>query len=320
MKKLAFVALALLAALSVSTASAEQWPSRPITLIYPYAAGSSDVLARAMANAIQAAIGQPVVLDFKPGAGGTIGGAAAARARPDGYTLLYVSSSLSVGVTELFRNPPYKPLEAFDPIARIGDFNLWLFVRKDLPAHSVKELVAYAKANPGKLNFAVANPTARILTAYMEKESGIQVAKVPYKSDPDAAVDVLGGRIDAFWGTGQWLEYVKSGKLRALAVTSPHRSPYTPEVPTRVEAGMSPMPIQVFLGLAAPAGTPKPILDKLNWIMMDAKKNRPDFRNAINFLKMDVAPDNTSGEFKAMWARDVPKWKEAVPLAGIEKL
>ncbi len=302
-------------------AYAQQWPSRPTTLIYPFGAGAGDVVARAMAAALEADFGTPVVVDAKPGAGGAIGGASVARARPDGYTLGYALSYNVAGMQHLVKNMPYDPMSAFEPVAWIGDFPWFLYVRKEVPATSVKELIAYAKSQPPeKLNMAMASQAAQILTAHLERDGGIKFTKVPYKTDPDTTNDVMGGRIDVFWATGQWMEHVTSGRLRAIAVSTTQRSAAAPDVPTLTEAGLQPSPVQVSIYVAAPTGTPKPIIERVNKVLNNAKGTRDDFKKAATFMRVVVAPNVTPDEVRARWMSEGAKWKEATEMAGIEKM
>ncbi|WP_417522414.1 Bug family tripartite tricarboxylate transporter substrate binding protein [Marinovum sp.] len=300
-------------------AAADEWPSKPITLIYPFGPGETDILARAIAESIETAVGQPVTVEHKPGAGGVVGGTAAAKAAPDGYTVFYGTSSNLSAVTELYNSPPYQPLEDFEPVTYVGDFPLWLFIRDDLPIQSIEELVAYAKENPNELNMGVQHTTGKILAALFEKETGAEFQMINYATDPDVVPDVLAGRIDLVWGTGQWVQHHKDGTVRALVSTTSKRSDELPDVPTLEEAGLSPLPIKIYVGTAVPTGTPPEIIAKLNDAINDGMKNNEMFQKAYKFLRVVPADPNEPDEFAAIMRDTKDGYQVAVPIAGIAK-
>lgn len=317
--KVATLATMLAVGLSVSGASADEWPSKPITLIYPFGAGDADILGRAVADTVEKAFGQPVTMVHKPGAGGVVGGTAAANAPADGHTIFYGTVGSLSGVTELYENPPYVPKDAFDPIIHIGDFPLWLFVRNDLPFTTLEELVAYAKEHPGELNVGVAHTTGRLLTALFENGADVDMNWINYKTDPDVMPDMLAGRVDVYWGTGQWLTHTENGTVRPLVSATAKRSPKTPDVPTLEEAGLEALPINIYVGIAAPKGTPPEILAKYNAALNEGMKTNPIFEKAFAFLRLVVADENTPEDFGRLMSRSAEGYKIAVPLAGITK-
>jgi len=262
MKKLvAFLLLATLAAPSFS-----QYPSKAIRVVVPFPAGSAtDTVGRILAQSVSAAIGQPVIVDPKAGADGAIAGAEVAKAAPDGYTLLLATNSPMSAVPALKKSPPYDPVADFTPITDVGRYTLFLYVNADLPVKSFQELIAYAKANPGKLNYATGNTTGIVSFAQMNSLAGIEMVHVPYKGEPQGITDLVGGRVQVMWATPTTgLAHVKDGKLRALVTQLTKRSALLPEVPTIHEAGMPQFTITSWAALFGPAKLPREIVDRLN--------------------------------------------------------
>lgn len=306
-------------ALSAGVAQADDWPSRPITLIYPYGPGDADILGRAVADTIERAFGQPVNMVHMPGAGGVVGGTSASQADPDGYTVYYGTSSNLAAVTELYNNPPYDPITAFDPVINLGDFPLWLFARRDLGFESLQDLIDAAQADPGGLNIAVAHTTGKILTALFEIGAGVDLNWINYASDPDVVPDMLAGRVDAIFGTGQWIQYQNDGMVNALVAATTSRSAELPDVPTLVEAGLEPLPIQVFVGVAVPAGTDPEIIARLNDALNDGMQNNPLFQQAFAYLRVVVAEPNEPEDFARVMQSTLEGYRVAVPLAEIPR-
>lgn len=257
---------ASLLAVVVGTAHAQAWPAKPITLVVTYpAGGGADTMARLIAPKLGEALGQPVIIENKPGASGQIGAAAVAKAAPDGYTLMLDASSFAVNPA-LFPKLPYDSDKAFRPIGVIALFPNVLLVNPSVPAASVKELVAQAKAKKNALSYASSgNGSAQHLAGAMfESAAGVDMLHVPYKGGAPALNDVIGGQVPVFFGNlASTLQHVQAGKLKPLAVTSARRSPILPSVPTMAEAGVAGYEVYEWNVLFAPAGTADAITGKL---------------------------------------------------------
>ena len=267
MSRIVLYALASsLLAIGAGAASAQAWPVKPITMVVTYpAGGGADTMARLIAPKLGEALGQPVVIENKPGASGQIGAAAVAKAAPDGYTLMLDASSFAVNPA-LFSKLPYDSDKAFKPIGVIALFPNVLLVNPAVPAASVKELVAQAKLKKNALSYASSgNGSAQHLAGAMfESAAGVDMLHVPYKGGAPALNDVIGGQVPVFFGNlASTLQHVQAGKLKPLAVTSARRSPILPAVPTMAEAGVAGYEVYEWNVLFAPAGTPEGIVSKL---------------------------------------------------------
>ena len=256
----ALAAIAWLAA-GFNGAAAQNYPTRAITLVIPFApGGSTSIVGRGIADKMSELLGEKVVVDNRPGAGGTIGTKAVAKSDPDGYTLLLgYTGTLAIGPS-LYKSAGYDPRKDFAPIGLIGNAPNSLVVHPSFPAKTVAELIAYAKANPGKVNFgsAGAGTVSHITGEYFARTAGITLVHIPYKGTGPALTDLLGGHIPmAFAPIPASHPNVSAGKLRALAVTSTTRSSLLPDVPTMAEAGLPGFDASLYYGLAAPAGTPR---------------------------------------------------------------
>lgn len=247
-------------------ADAQTWPTKPIRYIVPYpAGGNTDITGRLIGQKLSEALGQPIVIDNLPGAGANIGAAAAARAAPDGYTLFQGTGSTHGINSALFPKLPFDPVKDFVPIVLLVESPLFLVVNPDLPVKSVPELVAYAKAHPGKLSFSsVGNGSAHHLAGELLKlRAGLDMVHIPYRGSAPALQDLMGGQIQlAFDATA--LQLVREGRLRALAVASTRRWPSAPDIPAMSEVGFSDFEVGGWFALFAPAGTPRPIVDRIN--------------------------------------------------------
>ena len=249
-------------------AQAQTFPNRAITLVIPFApGGSTSIVGRVIADKMSELLGEKVVVDNRPGAGGTVGTKAVAKSDPDGYTIvLGYTGTLAIGPS-LYKNAGYDPRKDFAPIGLIGNAPNSLVVHPSFPAKTVAELIAYAKANPGKVNFgsAGAGTVSHITGEYFAASAGIKLVHIPYKGTGPALTDLLGGHIPmAFAPIPASHPNVSAGLLRALAVTSTTRSSLLPDVPTIAESGLPGFDASLYYGLVAPAGTPRPIIDRLN--------------------------------------------------------
>ena len=289
--------LALLTCLLLPVFATAQapYPTKPIKIVIPFGPGSStDTIIRILAEPVGAALGQPIVIEAKPGGDGAISAMEVARAAPDGYTLLVGSGSPMAAVPYLRKNPPYDPLRDFTPITDIGRYTVFMYVNSNVPAKTLAEFIAYAKANPGKLSYATGNASGIVAFAQFNSLTGIDMLPVPYKSAPPAMLDLVAGRVDAMMDPPTTaLAYVKDGRLRALATTLEKRSPLLPDVPTIHEAGVPEFTISNWMGLVGPAGMPRDIVNRLNREFANALK-RPEVVAALEkqaFLPNPSTPE-----------------------------
>ena len=313
---LAFAALGT-SLIASSTSYAQRFPSKVIKFVLPLSAGSPiDVIARIVAPALSSRLKQSVIVENRPGGGTTVGTRAAATAEPDGYTLLFASATHTLGPA-LIKNPGYDPIKDFAPIATIGSGSWVLVVTPPVPAQSVQELIAHAKANPGKLNWGFGrNAGPHLLGELFVLATGIDVNRVPYRSGADAVPDMLGGRVQMNFGTIENLApLVQEGKLRALAVTGETRSYTLPDVPTLKEAGFPQLTRGFWAGLLAPAGTPADIVTRLN-TEINAALATPEMKSSL--IKVGVEPKGGSPQdLAALIGDEVEAWKTAAKSAGI---
>ena len=305
----------------VDLASAQSYPNRPITLVIPFApGGSTSIVGRTVADKMSEILGQQIVVDNRPGAGGTVGTKAVAKSDPDGYTLLLgYTGTLAIGPS-LYKNPGYDPRKDFAPIGMIGNAPNSLVVHPSFPAKTVAELVAHAKANPAKVNFgsAGAGTASHITGEYFARAAGIKLVHIPYKGTGPALTDLLGGHIPmAFAPIPASHANVSAGKLRALAVTSLTRSSLLPDVPTMMEAGLSGFDASLYYGLVAPAGTPRPIIDKLNKALRDALAS-DEVKRQLALDGTEMTP-GTPEDYAAFIDKDEKKWAGLVRDSGVEQ-
>jgi tripartite-type tricarboxylate transporter receptor subunit TctC len=311
-------ALATFAAAGFAPAAAQSFPDHPIKLVVPYGPGGPpDVAARIIGAYLTNHLGT-VVVENHPGAGGTIAAKSIATSPPDGYSLLLATSgSLSISA-QLYKNAGYDPVTSFAPIALISTSPLVLGVNAKVPIHSVAELIAYAKANPNKLNYGATTGTPPHMAGEMFKIiTGSKYVFVPYKSASQASGDVLAGQIQmTFEGTTGIMPFIHSGKMRALAVTSPHRLPEMPDVPTMVELGIKGMPPDAWQGMVAPAGTPAAVTAKLNSVVNEGLSD-PDLKSKI--IKLGGAPKlTTTAQFADFIATQKREWGAVIKATGVK--
>jgi tripartite-type tricarboxylate transporter receptor subunit TctC len=301
-------------------ALAQSYPNKAVRMVVPFAAGagSNDIMARLIAQRLSDSFGQQVVVDNRPGASGIIGTDIVAKAQPDGYTVLMMSLTHTVNPS-LFSKLPYDTVRDLVPVTMVASAPLMLVVHPSVPAKSVAEFIAYAKANPGKLNFGSGGPgtTPHLAGEMLKTMAGIQVTHIPYKGGAPALADLVGGQIQFMLenipGT---LPFAKAGKLRALAVTDLKRSPLLPELPTLDEAGLKGYQIVGWNGLFVPAGTPQAILNKLHAEVVKALA-RPDVKERLATMGADGVGD-TPQHFAAFIKAEIPKWAKVVKDAGLK--
>jgi len=276
-------------------AAAAQYPNKPVRVVVPFPAGSAtDTITRILGASVSAAVGQPIVVDNKAGADGAIAAAEVAKAPPDGYTLLMATNSPMSVVPAMKKSPPYDAIADFTPISDIGRYTFFLYANAGTPFKTFKELIAHAKANPGKLNYATGNTTGIVSFAQMNALAGIQMTHVPYRGEPQGITDLVGGRVQLMWATPTTgLAHVKDGKLRALVTSLKARSGLLPDVPTIYESGMPEFTIVSWAGLYGPAKLPREVVQRLNKEFTDAMK-RADVQASMEkqaFLMTGSTPE-----------------------------
>ena len=304
--------------LAATGASAQPYPSKPITIVVPFGAGSgTDSIARIIGQYLQNALNQSVVIENKVGASGVLAATYVARAAPDGYTLLMATNSTHSANPHLFKSLSYDPVKDFAPVARAGSYVFMLVVNPAVPARTLPDLVAYAKANPGKLTYASGNTTGIVAGETLKSKAGIDVLHIPYKSTPPAINDLLGGRVSMmFIDLAPGLEHVRAGTMRALAVTTRERSALLPDLPSLSEAGIPGYDVTSYAALFAPAGTPKEIVDRLNAEVQKIIAN-PDAKARIAVTGFDAfsGPPETLASFVQS---ELVNWGKLIKDAGIE--
>lgn len=295
------------------------FPSKPIVLVVPFSPGGpTDAMARTLANTIKPQLGQPMLVDNKPGAGGNIGADYVARAEADGHTLLFgTSGPLAINVS-LYNKINYDPIKSFAPIIQVGHLPNVLVVHPSVPAKNVQELIAYAKANPSKLSFASSGSGAssHLAGVLFNMRAGTDIQHIPYKGTGPALNDLLGGQVTmAFTDVLTALPHVKSGKLRLLGVTSAKRSQATPDTPTLMEQGVKDFDVSVFFGIVAPAGTPPDTLARLNTALVQILQ-QPDVKKNLSAQGLEPAPNNTPEQLTQFMRSEIDKWREVIKVSG----
>jgi len=309
--------LMLAAALLFAAPSFAQYPNKPIRIVVPFPAGSAtDTITRILGQSVSSAVGQPVIVDNKAGADGAIAGAEVAKAAPDGYTLLMATNSPMAVVPAMRKVPPYDPITDFTPITDVGRYTFFLYINADLPIKSFRELVAYAKANPGKLNYATGNTTGIVSFAQMDSLTGIDMTHVPYKGEPQGIADLVSGRVQAMWATPTTgLSHVKDGKLRAVATNLKTRSALLPDVPTMAEVGVPQYSVVSWAALYGPAKLPREVQLRLNKEFHDAMK-RPDVVALLNKQAFPTSP-STPEELGAFTRSQMEAYRNILRDAGV---
>jgi tripartite-type tricarboxylate transporter receptor subunit TctC len=309
--------LAFAAALLVSTAGAQDFPAKGITFVVPFAAGSAtDQIARAVGHGITEATRQPVTIDNKPGASGFLAAQQVAKANPDGYTVLVTTNTTHAANEHLFKSLPYDPVKDFAPVTLLGKGGQIMIVNPKVQATTVAEFVALAKKNPGKLTFGSGSSSSRIAGELLQQMAGIQILHVPYKSNPLAINDLLGGQIDMMiTDTATGLPQVQGGKVRALGVTDTKRSPLAPDIPTIDEAGVKGYSMGYWFAAYVPAKTPAAVVKRLNELMVASTKGP----TAVKFYQTSGVDPATStpDELAKFQLAESAKWGRIVKSAGI---
>jgi tripartite-type tricarboxylate transporter receptor subunit TctC len=315
------VAAAGLAAAAVALANsahAQTYPTRPIRLVVPFAAGSAtDTLARVLGQKLAAAEGWNVVIENMAGASGMLAAQNVARAAPDGHTIFVTSNTTHAANQNLFKKLTYDPVGDFEPVGKLGTITLALAVHPSVPASNTKELIAYGKANPGKLSFGSGSSSSRIAGEMLKTLAGFDMLHVPYKSNPMAVTDLLGGQISlVFADISTTLPQIRAGKVKGFGVSSAQRSPLAPDLPTMVEEGVPGYELTAWFAAFVPAKTPKPIVDKLNAAMNAALADKA-VQDAL--LAAGIEPlTSTPDELRAFVVSETKKWADIVKAARIE--
>jgi tripartite-type tricarboxylate transporter receptor subunit TctC len=309
---------ALLLAVPVGTAFAQAYPVKPVRMVVPFpAGGATDIVGRLVAQKLSEAWGQQVIVDNRGGAGGTIGSDIAAKAPPDGYTILVATSSTHAIAPSLYSKLAYDPVRDFVPVTLLASATILLAVHPSVPAKNVRELIALGKRQPRALSFASSGNggISHLIGEQFKSMGGIEMLHVPYKGDTPALVDLVGGQVSLMFGTAvSFLPYVKSRRLNALAVTNPKRSEIVPDVPTVAESGLPGFEALQWFGIFAPAGTSKDIVTRLNGEIVKTLR-LPDVRERLSSLGADVV-GNTPEQFAAFQKTDTAKWARIVKLSG----
>jgi tripartite-type tricarboxylate transporter receptor subunit TctC len=306
--------------LAVQTAGAQQYPNRPIRAVVPLApGGGTDTVGRLVAAKLSELLGQQIVVDNRGGGGGVVGTDLVAKATPDGYTLLVGSITTNAVNPALYKKLPYDHIRDFAPISLIGTVPNVLVVHGSVPAKSMKEFLAYAKTNPGKINYGSSGlgSATHLSMALISSMTGVAMTHVPYKGAGAAVADVLGGQIQALCSSlAGLLPHIKSGRVRALGVTTAKRNPQLPDVPTIAESGIPGYEVTIWYALFAPAATPKPILARLNAETVKALHS-PELKERLTLQGLDVA-SSTADELMALVRSETAKWSKVAKDSGVQ--
>ena len=300
-------------------AQAQAWPAKPVKIITAFAAGSaSDIIARLLAQELQGEYNQTFLVENKPGASGFIAAEFLTKSAPDGYTLMLTTNTVNSANPHLFKKLPYDPIKDFTPIARVANANFILAVAAENPARSVAELVANAKANPGKANFAYGNSTGQIAGAAFNNLAGLGATAVPYKSTPQALTGLIGGEVSfLFVDLASSQALLKAGRIRPLAVTTEARSALAPDVPPlAASANLAGFDLAAWVGIVGPAGMPADVTSKLS-TSINRIVNRKEVTERLISLGTDVSP-GTAAELQAYMGQQYIAWRDKIKAAGIQ--
>lgn len=312
------LAIAFLSIIFSGTVAAQAFPSRPITIVVPYSPGStSDLIPRAIAPLMSQSMGVPVVVENRPGAGGNVGAAAVAKGESSGHTLLMAPSAILATNQWLYKEPGYNPHKDFTPVIDAATTpNLWV-AHPDVPAKTIREVIALAKAKPGSLSFASggAGTTSHLCGELLKTAAGIDMVHVPYKGPAPAVQDLLGGRVQLMCDNfSNVITHVRNGRLRAIALTALKRIPQAPEVPTVDESGLPGFEINVWYGFAVPSATPRPVVDKLNAEIAAALRNAA-VSERLQGLGLTIVADSVE-DFARFVAAESDKMRRLVQASG----
>jgi len=304
---------------SGAPAQSQTWPTKRVTVIVPFTAGSAtDTLARVLANHMSTTLGRSIVVENIAGGNGIPAAQNIVRSAPDGYSVMITSNTTHASNQALLKKVPYDAVADFEPITKLGTITLALVAHPSVPANNVNELIAYAKANPGKLTFGAGSTSSRIAGELLKTMAGIDMLYVPYKSNPQVVTDLLGGQISLFFGDiSTSLPPARAGKLKAFAVSSIKRSRLADDLPTIDESGLKGYSLTAWFAAYAPAKTPQPVIEKLNSAFREALGNKTV---TDRLIAAGIEPETgTPGELKAFQAAETTKWEKIASDAKIEK-
>ena len=309
--------VALLIACAPLTAQA-QYPNKPVRIVLQFPAGGlADTVIRVLANPLSQSLGQPVVIDNKPGADGGIAGETVKNAAPDGYTLFFATNSALSATPVLRKKPPYDPVADFTPIAFVGRFPFFVFAHPSVPAKSLQELIAHVRANPGKLNYGSGNTTSILATAQLASLAKLEMVHVPYKGDAPLMVDLVAGRLHfSIASTAPGANLAKDGKLKVLATLLARRSHLFPDAPTMAESGFPQYSVVPWGAMVGPAGMPREIVDRVAR-ETNAAVNNPQVKDALDKFGFELQ-GSSSDELGKFIREQLAAWRQAVKEAGIE--
>lgn len=309
---------ALCAAVLCTAVHAQAWPSGPVRMLIPFAAGSAtDVYARLVAKHLSDEFGQQFLVEPKPGANGSIAAQQVARSRPDGLTLFFTTNTTHAANPSLMKQMTYDPVKDFEPITKIGGIGFFMAVSATSPYKTVQDIVSAAKAQPGRIAYGSGNSVGILSGATLQKMTGTEMTHVPYKSTPQAIVDVIGGQVAfLFVDLSVSRPHVQSGRAKLLAVATLKRSPLAPEIPSMDELGFKGFDIPAWFGLFAPAGTPRDVITRLNVEMVKIMA-RPDVKQQLASMGID-AFTSTPEELGDYVKSEIQKWARLVKDAGIQ--
>src|SRR3954447_24192784 len=306
------------AALLGAAGAQDRYPSRSIKFVVPFVAGSAtDTLARLLGNSVSKSLGQTVIVENISGGSGIPAAQAVVRSAPDGYTIFITSNTTHASNQSMLKRVPYDAVADFEPITKLGTITLALVAHPSVPANTIQELIAYSKANPGKLTFGSGSTSSRAAGELMKTMAGIDMLYVPYKSNPQVVTDLLGGQISLFFGDiSTSLPPVRAGKLKGFAVSSLQRTPLANDLPTLDEAGLKGYELTAWFAAFAPAKTPKPVIDKLNAAFRGALADK-DMSTRLNGAGIEPVA-STPDELKSFVISETKKWAKVVADAKIE--
>jgi tripartite-type tricarboxylate transporter receptor subunit TctC len=310
-------ALAALVLAASAAAFAQSWPERPVKIVVPFASGGpADIYARVLGQKLQAALGQPFVVEDRPGGGSIVGTEAVHQSPPDGYTLLMMSNTHTVNES-LIAKKPFELMRDFVPVAPVNYSDLVMVIHPSVPANNLKEFIALAKSKPGALNYASSGPGTPYHMAgeLFKAMAGVDMVHVPYKGAQPALTDVIAGQCQLMFATSDSvIPYIKAGRLRALAVTTAQRSPSLPDLPTIAEAGVPGFESITWHGVVVPSATPPATVERLNRAINSALREK-DLVERLNGLGAEIA-GGTPQDFAAYIQREIPKWTKVVKDSG----
>jgi tripartite-type tricarboxylate transporter receptor subunit TctC len=317
MKRL-FALMALAGLALTQPTQAQDFPSRNIRFVVPFAAGSAtDAVARIVGEHVSRTLGRPVTVENLAGASGVIAAQNVARAEPDGHTVLITTNTTHGANQSLLKSVPYDAEKSFEPVTKLGTITLALTTNPSVPAKTVQELIAHAKANPGKLTFGAGSSSSRIAGEMLKTLGGIDLTYVPYRSNPQAITDLLGGQINiVFADISTTLPQIKAGKVNGLGVSTAKRSALAPELPTMAESGVAGYDLAAWFAAFVPAKTPQPVIDKLRQALVAAVNDKG---TQEKLLAAGIEPEtSTSQELRTFVGTEIKKWADIVKAAGIQ--